>query len=174
MGYVDQYCCNDMLHCSSNCLYHIVVFHCIVWLLLCYSLCFVFTNTLASGVLIYPVTDMGAYKLISFLPHYVYVFVFSLRLWNKTFVILSYIYQMKALQKQFLVHEWRKSILRVRSYCKICDPISPKSIIVIESRCLSMTGRNFLFHHCTLARNAIMDKQNITNGDQSLGTCFST
>ena len=34
---------------------------------------------------------MGAYKLISFLLRYVYVFVFSLRLWNKTFVILSYL-----------------------------------------------------------------------------------
>ena len=48
-------------------------------------------------MLIYPVTDMGAYKLISFLLHYVYVFVFSLRLWNKTFVILSYLILLKVI-----------------------------------------------------------------------------
>ena len=89
MGYVDHYCCNDMLHCPSNRLYHIVVFHCIVWFC-CVVLFVLFLLTPpASGVLIYLVTDMGAYNLISFLLHYVYVFVFSLRLWNKTFVILS-------------------------------------------------------------------------------------
>ena len=45
---------------------YIVIIHCILWLLNYH-----FTNILTSALLIYPVTDVGAYKLISFLLHYV-------------------------------------------------------------------------------------------------------
>ena len=34
-----------------------------------------------------------------------------------------------------------------------------RSIIAIESKCLSITGRNFLFHHCTLAINVVPDTE---------------
>ena len=56
-----------------------------------------------------------------------------------------------------LVHEWRKSNHTVRSYCQKWDPIPQKSITAVEQRCLSMTGRNFLFHHCTLIKNVVLD-----------------
>ena len=35
-------------------------------------------------------------------------------------------------------------------------PYSKKALLTVESMC-SLTGRTFLFHHCTLARNAVLD-----------------
>ena len=72
-----------------------------------------------------------------------------------------------------LVHEWRKLNHTIRSYFQKCDPIPQKSTFAFESRYLSITGRNFLFHHCTLIRNAVMDTPEYTShtiSDQSLGT----
>ena len=59
-----------------------------------------------------------------------------------------------------LVYEWRKSNHRVWSYCRKYDPTHPRNIAV-ESRCLSITVRNFLFHHLTLVRNVVLASQNI-------------
>ena len=60
-----------------------------------------------------------------------------------------------------LVHQLRQSNHTVRSYCQKCDPIPQKSIIAVQSRCLSITGRNFLFNHCTLIKNVVLDTQYI-------------
>ena len=64
-------------------------------------------------------------------------------------------YQLRA-NINTIVQEWRKSNYTVRSYCQKCDSIPQKSIIAVESMCLSITDRNFLFHHCTLARNVVL------------------
>ena len=62
-----------------------------------------------------------------------------------------------------LVHELRKSNHTVRSYCQKCDPIPQKSIIAVDSRCLSITSRNILFHHCTHIKMYFWTPQHIVH-----------
>ena len=46
-------------------------------------------------------------------------------------------------------------ITQYKVIVKKCDPIPPKSIIAVESRCLSITGRNFSFHHKPIHRSCM-------------------
>ena len=74
VDYMVPYGCYDVL--SKQLLYiyiyHILITHCILWLFFV----FVFLLTPAVGLLIYHVTDMVAYKLISFLLQYICVCIF--------------------------------------------------------------------------------------------------
>ena len=54
--------------CKTLIVPYIVIIHCIFWLFSS-----LFTDPFASALLIYPVTYVGAYMLISFLFHYVFV-----------------------------------------------------------------------------------------------------
>ena len=61
---------------------------------------------------------------------------------------------------------------RTKSLSKMW-PIPQKTIIGVESRCLSITGYNLLFHHCTLARNTVLDTPKFMhNNDQLFGTWY--
>ena len=73
----------------------------------------------------------------------------------------TYLISAKSRCKYNLCSMWSKLNHTVRSYCKKCDPIPLKSIVAVESNCLSITSCNFLFHHCTLARNALPTTRNI-------------
>ena len=73
----------------------------------------------------------------------------------------TYLISAKSRCKYNLCSIWSKLNHTVRSYCKKCDPIPLKSIVAVESNCLSITDCNFLFHHCTLARNALPTTRNI-------------
>ena len=84
-------------------------------------------------------------------------------------------YQLKAGANTIpLIHEWRKSNTQYEVIVKNATPY-PKSIIAVDSRCLFITDRNFLFYHCTLARNTLLDTpeySSLTSNDQPLGTFF--
>ena len=64
-----------MTCCQNNCYIYISYFDNPLYLVAFFCV-FVFLLTPAVGLLIYHVTDMGAYKLISFLLHYICVCIF--------------------------------------------------------------------------------------------------
>ena len=85
VDYMARYGCYDVLSKQLLYIYHILITHCILWL---FCVCFLLTP--AIGLLIYHVTDMGAYKLISFLLHYICLYFHWDYEINLCYLILSY------------------------------------------------------------------------------------